>query len=70
MARPALVVTPAVALFAVSLGLSAWLGIEFVPRLDEGDMAIQLWRLPSVSLSESVKGALDVERRCAHFPRW
>lgn len=68
MARPALVVTPAVGLFAVSLGLSAWLGIEFVPRLDEGDMAIQLWRLPSVSLSESVKGALDVERALRAFP--
>lgn len=68
MARPALVVTPAIGLFVVSLGLSAWLGIEFVPRLDEGDMAIQLWRLPSVSLSESVKGALDVERALRKFP--
>ncbi|MCX5720546.1 MAG: CusA/CzcA family heavy metal efflux RND transporter [Nitrospirae bacterium] len=68
MARPALVVTPTVGLFVVSLGLSAWLGIEFVPRLDEGDMAIQLWRLPSASLSESVKGALDVERALRKFP--
>ena len=68
MARPAWVVTPAVGLFVVSLGLSAWLGIEFVPRLDEGDMAIQLWRLPSVSLSESVKSALDVERALRQFP--
>lgn len=68
MARPALVVTPAVGLFVMSLGLSAWLGIEFVPRLDEGDMAIQLWRLPSVSLSESVKSALEVERALRKFP--
>ncbi len=67
-ARPAWVVTPAVGLFVVSLGLSTWLGIEFVPRLDEGDMAIQLWRLPSVSLSESVKNALDVERVLRTFP--
>jgi cobalt-zinc-cadmium resistance protein CzcA len=67
-ARPAWVVTPAVGLFAVSLGISAWLGIEFVPRLDEGDMAIQLWRLPSVSLSESVRNALEVERVLRRFP--
>jgi len=68
MARPAWVVTPAVGLFVVSLGISASLGIEFVPRLDEGDMAIQLWRLPSVSLSESVRNALDVERVLRSFP--
>jgi cobalt-zinc-cadmium resistance protein CzcA len=68
MARPAWVVTPAVGLFVVSLGITAWLGIEFVPRLDEGDMAIQLWRLPSVSLSESVRNALDVERVLRRFP--
>ncbi|TKB32965.1 MAG: efflux RND transporter permease subunit [Nitrospira sp.] len=67
-ARPAWVVTPAVGLFVMSLGLSAWLGVEFVPRLDEGDMAIQLWRLPSVSLSESVRNALEVERVLRTFP--
>ena len=67
-ARPAWVVTPAVGLFVISLGLSAWLGIEFVPRLDEGDMAIQLWRLPSVALSESVRNALEVERVLRRFP--
>ncbi len=67
-ARPAWVVAPAVGLFVVSLGISGWLGIEFVPRLDEGDMAIQLWRLPSVSLSESVRNALDVERVLRRFP--
>ncbi|MDP1947116.1 MAG: CusA/CzcA family heavy metal efflux RND transporter [Nitrospirota bacterium] len=67
-ARPAWVVTPAVGLFVMSLGLSAWLGIEFVPRLDEGDMAIQLWRLPSVSLSESVRNALEIERVLRRFP--
>jgi multidrug efflux pump subunit AcrB len=57
-----------VGLFVVSLGIAGWLGIEFVPRLDEGDMAIQVWRLPSVSLSESVRTALDVERVVRQFP--
>ncbi|MFO0767148.1 MAG: CusA/CzcA family heavy metal efflux RND transporter [Nitrospiraceae bacterium] len=68
LARPRLVVLPAVGLFAASLGLAAWLGMEFVPRLDEGDMAIQLWRLPSVSLTESVQNASDVERVLRRFP--
>jgi cobalt-zinc-cadmium resistance protein CzcA len=68
MARPVWVVTPAVGLFVVSLGITGWLGIEFVPRLDEGDMAIQLWRLPSVSLSESVRNAVEVERVLRRFP--
>ncbi len=68
IARPSWVVTPAVGLFVVSLGITGWLGIEFVPRLDEGDMAIQVWRLPSVSLSESVRNALDVERVLRRFP--
>ena len=68
IARPAWVVTPAVGLFVATLGISAWLGIDFVPRLDEGDIAIQVWRLPSVSLSESVKTALEVERVLRQFP--
>ncbi|SPP66042.1 efflux RND transporter permease subunit [Nitrospira lenta] len=67
-ARPTWVVTPAVGLFVASLGIGAWIGLEFVPRLDEGDLAIQVWRLPSVSLNESVKNALDVERVLRTFP--
>ena len=67
-ARPAWVVMPAVGLFVVSLGIGAWLGVEFVPRLDEGDLAIQVWRLPSVSLSESVATSLQVEKALLRFP--
>src|SRR5215210_4533467 len=68
MTHPAMVMAPAAGLFIVSVGIGAWLGIEFVPRLDEGDMAIQVWRLPSVSLNESVRTALDVERVFRQFP--
>ena len=35
---------------AASLAIVPFLGAEFVPRLDEGSIAIQAWRLPSVSL--------------------
>jgi len=66
--RPAVVVIPGVVLFVLSLLIGSRLGIEFVPRLEEGDMAIQVWRLPSVSLTESVETALGVERALRQFP--
>jgi cobalt-zinc-cadmium resistance protein CzcA len=68
VARPAWPVTMAVGLFVVSLGIGASLGVEFVPRLDEGDLVIQVWRLPSISLSESVATALEIERVLRGFP--
>ena len=68
LARPAWPVTIAVGLFVVSLGIGASLGVEFVPRLDEGDLAVQVWRLPSISLSESVSTALEIERVLRGFP--
>lgn len=66
--HPRQVVIPAILLFVISLGLGSLLGREFIPRLDEGDLAIQLWRLPSISLSESVSTALEVERVLRRFP--
>lgn len=68
IAHPRRVVVPAILLFAMSLGLGSFLGVEFIPRLDEGDLAIQLWRLPSISLTESVSTALEVERVLRRFP--
>lgn len=66
--RSAMVVIPGIVLFVLSLLIGSRLGIEFVPRLEEGDMAIQVWRLPSVSLTESVETALGVERALRQFP--
>jgi cobalt-zinc-cadmium resistance protein CzcA len=68
MRRPVWVVAPAVGLFVVSLGIGWSLGVVFMPRLDEGDMAIQVWRLPSVSLSESVATSLQIEGALRRFP--
>lgn len=66
--RPAWVVIPGIVLFALSLVIGSRLGVEFIPRLEEGDMAIQVWRLPSVSMTESVQTALEVERALRKFP--
>ena len=68
MARPVWPVAVAVAIFSVSLVAGTRLGIEFVPRLEEGDLAVQVWRLPSISLTESVATALDIERVLRRFP--
>ena len=43
--------------------VTPWLGAEFIPRLDEGALAVQVLRLPSVSLEESIQQATLVERR-------
>ncbi len=43
----------AVGLFLASLGIAPFLGAEFIPRLDEGAIAMQIWRLPSISLEQS-----------------
>lgn len=43
----------AVGLFLASLGIAPLLGAEFIPRLDEGAIAMQIWRLPSISLEQS-----------------
>lgn len=51
----------AVATFAASLTLIPFLGAEFIPKLDEGSIAMQVWRMPSVSLEQSNRISSDVE---------
>jgi len=67
MARPLPVVLSAVAVFAASLWVAKDLGAVFVPRLDEGALAIQAIRLPSVSLESSVQMTGDIERTLRQF---
>jgi cobalt-zinc-cadmium resistance protein CzcA len=43
----------AVGIFISSLLLIPFMGAEFIPRLDEGAVAMQIWRLPSISLQQS-----------------
>ena len=53
MRHKGITVGVAVALFLGSLGIVPFLGAEFIPRLDEGAIAMQIWRLPSISLEQS-----------------
>ncbi|MCA9593934.1 MAG: efflux RND transporter permease subunit [Myxococcales bacterium] len=52
----------AVTAFVASLGIVPFLGAEFIPRLDEGAIAMQVWRLPSISLEKSNQISTAVER--------
>jgi cobalt-zinc-cadmium resistance protein CzcA len=42
--------------------VSTFMGAEFIPRLDEGAIAIQAWRLPSISVDEAAKQSSLLER--------
>ncbi len=52
----------ALGLFLASLGIIPMLGGELLPRLDEGAIAMQIWRLPSISLEQSNQISTVAER--------
>jgi cobalt-zinc-cadmium resistance protein CzcA len=52
----------ALLVFVASLALAPFLGAEFIPRLDEGAIAMQIWRLPSISLEQSNEISTMAER--------
>ena len=53
--RKKLVVSAAVVLLALSLGLFTFLGKEFMPTLQEGAIMFRVTGIPSTSLDESIK---------------
>jgi len=66
--RPARVAGGALGLFLSSVLVFVFMGAEFIPRLDEGDIAINAWRLPSISLQESIRSTTAIERVLRKFP--
>jgi len=62
------VVSSAFALVLLSGSVLPLLGSEFIPRLDEGSLAIQVQQLPSVSLSQSIATTTEVEKVLMTFP--
>jgi cobalt-zinc-cadmium resistance protein CzcA len=56
------------AIFAASLALFTTLGQEFIPRLDEKDLAMHALRIPSTSLTQSQSMQVDVEQAIGKFP--
>ena len=43
-------------------------GAEFIPRLEEGDLVVQVNRPPSVSIEESVRGNTTIQQTLLPFP--
>ncbi|MEO8900564.1 MAG: CusA/CzcA family heavy metal efflux RND transporter [Polyangiaceae bacterium] len=66
--RARLAATLAVGLALVGVAAGALLGTEFVPRLEEGDLVVQVTRPPSVSVAESIRGTTEIERTLKRFP--
>ena len=68
-------VAAAVALVAISAFGASRMGSEFIPNLDEGDIALHALRIPGTSLSQAIQMQTALERRrspqtqCRHRSR-
>ncbi len=61
-------VAVALALVAIAALGASRMGSEFIPNLDEGDIAMHALRIPGTSLSQAVQMQTALERRIAQFP--
>ncbi len=68
IAWPRLTLGSTVTVFLGSLLVATTLGAVFIPKLDEGSIAIQATRLPSVSLETSVQITTQIEKCLLKFP--
>lgn len=65
--RPAVAIAAA-CLVALSFLIASRMGTEFIPSLDEGDIALQTLRMPGTSLTQSVEMQAALEKRIMQFP--
>lgn len=63
-----LVVLAAVALLGGTGYVASKMGSEFIPNLDEGDIAMHALRIPGTSLSQAIDMQLALEDRLRQFP--
>lgn len=66
--HPVMILLTAVCLIAGTGWMSTRMGREFIPRLDEGDIAMQAVRLPGISITQAVAMQQMLERRVLEFP--
>ena len=64
----AVVITGAAALVLVCTLLAGRMGREFIPSLDEGDVALHALRIPGTSLTQAVEMQHTLEKRLAELP--
>jgi cobalt-zinc-cadmium resistance protein CzcA len=68
VAVPVIPFVVALAAFVVSVVIALRLGAVFIPKLDEGSVAVQAVRLPSVALETSVRMTTQIEQCLMKFP--
>lgn len=68
MARPRATIGLAAGAALAGALLFATLGQEFLPQLDEGDLTVQVLRVPGTSIEQSQAMQAQVERRLAALP--
>jgi cobalt-zinc-cadmium resistance protein CzcA len=66
--HPVVISLVAAGLVAASVPVALRLGAEFMPRLDEGDILIEVVRLPSATLEDSVPLTSRIEKVLGDFP--
>ncbi|MDF7776743.1 CusA/CzcA family heavy metal efflux RND transporter [Sphingomonas sp. AOB5] len=69
MAAPRFVIAAAVATLAGAVLLFGTLGQEFLPQLDEGDLTVQVLRVPGTSIEQSQAMQSRLEQRLAKLPQ-
>ena len=68
MVNPPLVLTIAAVSIALSGLLASRMGSEFIPSLNEGDVALHALRIPGTSLTQAVQMQAELERVVKTFP--
>lgn len=68
VSQPKLVLIGALAMLALGIVSFMSLGREFMPQLDEGNLAMQALRVPSTSIEQSVAMQLALEKRLTQEP--
>ena len=68
LALPGAVLASAGVLLASSLWLASTLGAEFIPQLDEGDIALHALRIPGTGLEQSIALQEILEEKIKAFP--
>jgi cobalt-zinc-cadmium resistance protein CzcA len=67
LGHPIKIAGVATGLVILSLLLASRMGTEFIPSLDEGDIALHAMRIPGTSLSQSVEMQVEVEKTVKQF---
>ena len=68
LANRAVVLTAAVAAVALAGLIGTRMGSEFIPSLDEGDIALHALRIPGTSLTQAVEMQSELEARIRTMP--